>query len=127
MKNKARTNNKSENCHAYILSRFKIENTPGFACKTMDTSGGHFEHTLHTTRMTFVCLTAASNITLSLFCTNMASSLKPFVVLRLGIIGSCSFLLLTCLWQGMLVSGESKAITEENSDMIFNGHWMIKL
>jgi hypothetical protein len=54
----------------------------------------------------------------------MATARRAFVRLRTTIY--CVFFMLLAL-NGALVLGESEEITEDNWDIILQGHWMIKL
>ena len=57
---------------------------------------------------------------------NMASARKAFV--GLGVTIYCVlFLFFLAFINGALVLGESEVITEENWDVVLEGHWMIKL
>ena len=55
---------------------------------------------------------------------NMASAREAFV--RLGVTIYCVFFVFFIL-NGALVLGESEVITEDNWDVVLQGHWMIKL
>ena len=54
----------------------------------------------------------------------MASATHAFV--HLGVTIYCVFFLFF-VWNGALVLGESEVITDDNWDVVLEGHWMIKL
>ena len=59
-----------------------------------------------------------------IFFSNMASARLNFV--HLGVKIYCFFALFF-VWNSVLVLAESEVITEDNWDVVLEGHWMIKL